>query len=73
VLHKVRKGSRQNTIHGLSHLRQRQVASGHEAVVHLEVVVALAGGVVGLQGLEPRTVSVVLGVVALLLMGMNVG
>ena len=50
------KGPGQHVVHGLSHLLLLNIASGHEAVVHLEVVVALAGGVVGLQCLEPRPI-----------------
>ena len=66
VLGEKGKGSGQYVVHGLSHLGLGMVASGHEAVVHLEVVVALAGGVVGLQRLEPRAVGVVVGRVPLI-------
>lgn len=48
------------------------VAPGHEAVVHLGVVVALRSGVVTLQGFEPLTSGVVVRGVALRRQNYNV-
>ncbi len=56
----------QHSIHSLLDLRLGQVTPGHEAVVHLQVVVAFRGGVVPLQNLEPCPALIVICGVSLL-------